>query len=82
MTPAQNVCDSRRTLNAGIPPATTERFTMNTHMIGAKRLERAWEAFKAARDARDAAQREYDKAWAVFSELDDAKEAYENDENE
>ena len=34
-----------------------------------------------ARDARDAAQREYDKAWAVCSELDDANEADEADDD-
>ena len=49
-------------------------------MIGAKRLDKAWEAFKVARDARDAAQREYEKAWALYSALDDANEAYAEDE--
>ena len=50
---------------------------MITRTIAAKRLDRAWEDFKSARDARDAAQRAYDKAWAVYSELDDANEANE-----
>ena len=40
-----------------------------------QKMNRAWLAFKVARDARDAAQREYDKTWAVYSELDDANES-------
>ena len=34
-----------------------------------QKMEKAYMAFKVARDARDAAQREYDEAWAVYSEL-------------
>jgi hypothetical protein len=45
-------------------------------------MEKAWEAFKVARDARNAAQREYDKAWALCVDLDDANEADDDDDDD
>ena len=47
-----------------------------------QKMDKAWMAFKVARDARDAAQREYDKAWALCSALDDANEAEADDDAE
>ena len=46
-----------------------------------QKMDKAWLAFKVARAACDAAQREYDKAWTVYSELDDANEADEADDD-
>ena len=44
-----------------------------------QKMEKAYMAFKVARDARDAAQREYDEAWAVYSELANTNEADDDD---
>ena len=64
-------------LNAGYNPChPLERFTMIQ-----QRMEKAWDAFKVARDIRDAAQQASDKAFEVWSAMNDELENDDDDDN-
>jgi len=44
-------------------------------------MEKAWDAFKAARDIRDAAQQALDKAFATWSDMDDEWRGDDDDDD-